>query len=165
MWRLVIPAIKCHFKQTLITSKYTDTFIHHSLEGVFYFLWQFLVDFNHCLNLVTTDLWNYDNHMTESHNRFVHNMGKCTFGIMRTAKTLIRLRNCAVWSGSSLWAYRSQGSLAINRVPREDWSDCADAQADPSLCRLHMPEGTFSNVEAQLIIKVIGYIWNFSLDP
>ena len=49
------------------------------------------------------------------------------------AKTQIRLRIRAVWSGSSLSAWRRFGSFTTHSLLRRI-SDCADAHADLSLC-------------------------------
>ena len=44
----------------------------------------------------------------------------------------------SVWSECSLSAWRHLGSLATHLAHSEDWSDWADAQADPSLRWAHM---------------------------
>ena len=54
------------------------------------------------------------------------------------AKTQISLGIRPVWSESSLSAWRNLGSLATHWAHSDDWSDWADAQADPSLRFAHM---------------------------
>ena len=80
-------------------------------------------------------------------------------------KILIRQRECAGWSESSLGAqclksdcesgqsdqsllsaWRNFASLAIkNRAQRRFWSDCANAQADLNLRWAHMSKVTFAD--------------------
>ena len=50
------------------------------------------------------------------------------------SKTQISLGMRPVWSECSLSAWRKLGSLATHLAHSKDWSDWADAQADPSLC-------------------------------
>ena len=56
---------------------------------------------------------------------------------VRPAKTQISLGIRPVWSESSLSAWRKLGSLATHKAQSEDWSHCADAQADLSLRWAH----------------------------
>ena len=58
---------------------------------------------------------------------------------MCAQQTLISLGICPVWSESSLSAWRKLGSLATHWAHSELWSDWVDAQADLSLCWVHMP--------------------------
>ena len=46
-------------------------------------------------------------------------------------------------------------------VDNEDWSDCLDVQADLSLSWVHMSEGTFSHVAAQIMFICCNYDKNF----
>ena len=82
---------------------------------------------------------------------------------MRPAKIQISLRIRAGWSESSLGAFLLAMDAKFPYADNEDWSDCANAQADLSLRWVHMWEGTFSHVAAHIILKmsrmVIG-IWN-----
>ena len=64
-------------------------------------------------------------------------MTKLTKWHVCPAKTQISLGIHPVWSESSLSAWRKLGSLATHWAHSEDWSDWADAQADPSLCWAH----------------------------
>ena len=52
---------------------------------------------------------------------------------MHPAKTQISLSIHLVWSESSLWAQGVAKDPAFLHKDSELWSDCADAQADPSL--------------------------------
>ena len=56
-----------------------------------------------------------------------------------------------VWSKSSLSAWRKLGSLATHLAHSEDWSDCADAQADPSPGWSHKPYCRFCRALAHFI--------------
>ena len=62
--------------------------------------------------------------------------------------TQIRLRTCAVWSVFVVHMKK----LCILGYPKcaqwRFWSDCANAQADPTLCWAHMSEGTCSDIAA-----------------
>ena len=49
---------------------------------------------------------------------------------VRPAKTQISLGIRPVWSESSLSTWRKLGFLATHWAHSEDWSDCADTQAD-----------------------------------
>ena len=62
---------------------------------------------------------------------------KPTIWHVRPAKTQISLGIRPVWSESSLSAWRNIKSLATQWAHSEDWSDWADAQADPSLRWVH----------------------------
>ena len=62
---------------------------------------------------------------------------KPTIWHVRPAKTQISLGICPVWSESSLSAWRNIKSLATQWAHSKDWSDRADAQADPSLRWAH----------------------------
>ena len=48
-------------------------------------------------------------------------------------------------------AWRKLGSLATNSAHSEDWSDGADAQADPSLCWVHRSFCWFWHKAAQIL--------------
>ena len=74
---------------------------------------------------------------------------KHTFEPVHPATIQISLRIRAVWSESSLDAYWIAKDARFLHADNEDWSDCADAQADLSLHWTHMSEGTFSHVTAQ----------------
>ena len=56
----------------------------------------------------------------------------------RPANSQISLGIRHVWSVSSLSGWRKLGSLATHWGHSEDWSDWADAQADLSLCWVHI---------------------------
>ena len=60
-------------------------------------------------------------------------MTKPTKWPLRPVKTQINLGVCPVWLESLLSAWRNIGSSATHWAHCEDWSDCADAQADLSL--------------------------------
>ena len=60
--------------------------------------------------------------------------------------------DCAVWSESSVGAFWIVKDAEFPHVDNKDWSDLVDAQADLSLRWLHISEGTFSQVPAQLIL-------------
>ena len=61
----------------------------------------------------------------------------------------ISLRIRAVLLESSLGAFWIAEDAQILHAENEDWSDCADVQADLSLLWTHISEGTFSHVAAQ----------------
>ena len=63
-----------------------------------------------------------------------HTPDKTNKVTVRPAKTQISQGICPVWSESSLSAWKKLGPLATHLAHSEDWSDWADAQADPSLC-------------------------------
>ena len=63
------------------------------------------------------------------------NTAKQTRWPVRTAKTQISLGICPVWSESSLCAQWVAKNPRFLPADSKDWSDWADAQADPSLCR------------------------------
>ena len=68
------------------------------------------------------------------------------------AKTQIRLGICPVWSESSLCAqWVAKDPQLSSCGQRRLWSDWADAQADLSLRRAHMPHCWFCHVAAQFI--------------
>ena len=73
-----------------------------------------------------------------SRNGRKHNLGH-----VHPAKIQISLRVRAVWSESSPVAFWISIDTKFLYADNEDWSDCADAQADLSLRWAHMPEGTF----------------------
>ena len=82
---------------------------------------------------------------------FLHmscNVGKRTFRHVRTTKTQISLRICAVWSASLLSAWRNYASLAFQSAQRRFRSTCAIAQVDLNLCWAHVFEATISEVPA-----------------
>ena len=79
-------------------------------------------------------------------------MTKPTKWHLRPAKTQISLGMCPVWSESSLSAWSNIGSSATHGVHCEDWSDLADAQADPSLCWAHRSFWWFCHKAAQIMI-------------
>ena len=72
---------------------------------------------------------------------------------VRPANTQISLGICSVWSESSLSAWRKLGSLATHWAHSEDWSDWADAQADLSLCWVHVPFCWFCHKVAHICVK------------
>ena len=62
----------------------------------------------------------------------------------------------AVWSNSSLSAWRNFAFFTIQNAPRRRfWSDCANAQSDLNLCWAHMSNGTFSDNGALLFYSGI----------
>ena len=69
------------------------------------------------------------------------NVRKRTFRHVLSAKIQISLRIRAVWSESSLGAFWIAKIAKFLHADNEDWSDCADAQADLSLRLAHMSEG------------------------
>ena len=73
---------------------------------------------------------------------------------VRPVKTQIKLGICPVWSESSLSAWRKVGSLATHWAHSEDWSDWADAQADLSLCWVHISVCWFCHEAAQIIFPL-----------
>ena len=66
------------------------------------------------------------------------------------AKTQISLGIRPVWSDSSLCAQWVAKQPSFLHADSEDWSDWADAQADPSLCWAHMSLCWFCHEAAQL---------------
>ena len=85
-----------------------------------------------------------------------HNVKERTVGHTRPAKIQISLRIRAVWSESSLGAFRiaKDANLFLHvRGQWRLWSDCADAQADLSLRWEHTPEGGFSLVATQMSMR------------
>ena len=67
-----------------------------------------------------------------------HSMRKCVFGNMRTAKTLIRLRGCAVWSGPRCPQTESLDTMkCFNWEQMPEW-DFAHVQGDvnPHISRM-----------------------------
>ena len=84
------------------------------------------------------------------------NFRKRTFRHVRLAKIQVSLRICAIWSESSLGAFRMAKDVKFLHADNEDWSDSTDAQADLSLLWAHMLEGTFSHVYFSKKIYVAG---------
>ena len=80
-----------------------------------------------------------------------HLMTKPTKWHVRPAKTQISLGIHPAWSESSLSTWRKLGPLATHCVHTEDWSDWADAQADLSLCWVHMPFCCFCHAAAHIL--------------
>ena len=78
------------------------------------------------------------------------NVRKHAFGHVRPVKIQISLRICAGWSESSLGAWWIARDAIFLHADKEDWSDCANAQADLSLPLAHMSGGTFSHVATQM---------------
>ena len=68
---------------------------------------------------------------------------------MRPAKIQISLRIRAGWSESSLGIFWIAKVAKFLQADNEDWSDCADAQADLSFRREQISEGTFSPLRLQ----------------
>ena len=66
-------------------------------------------------------------------------------------KTQIRLGICRVWSASSLSPWRNLGFSFTQWVHSEDWSDCADVQADQSLHWVHRSFCWFCHAAAHLL--------------
>ena len=77
------------------------------------------------------------------------NVRKRTFEYVLPAKIQISLHIRAVWSKSSLGAFWITKDATYHQWRL--WSDFAYAQADLSLRWVHMSEGTFSHVEAQIV--------------
>ena len=57
---------------------------------------------------------------------------------MCTSKMQISMHICPVWSETLLSAWSYLRSLASHWAHSEDWSDCADVQADLSHCWVHV---------------------------
>ena len=92
-------------------------------------------------------------------------MRKRTFGYVRPTKTQISLGIRAVWSESSLSAWRKLFILGYPIFAQWGfWSDWANAQADLNLHWMHMFEGTFSDVEAHFF-SVIMKTCLYNFDP
>ena len=77
-----------------------------------------------------------------------YNFRKRTVSHLRPAKIQISLQ---VWLESSLGTFCEAKATKFLHADNEDWSDCADVQADFSLRRAHMPVGTFSYVAGRII--------------
>ena len=77
-------------------------------------------------------------------------------------KTQISLVIRTVWLGSSLFAWRNFASLFIRYAPSEDYDETVNAQAGRDLSKAYMPEGTFSDVSAQ-ILKTLVQLFEASL--
>ena len=71
---------------------------------------------------------------------------KVPHGTYTQMKTRTGLRVPAVWSESSLSAWRNVVSLAIKNAPSENSDQTANAQADLVRRWAHMSEGAFSDV-------------------
>ena len=69
---------------------------------------------------------------------------------VRPAKTQISLGIRPVWSEFSLCAQWVAKNPSFLHADSKDWSDWADAQADPSLCWAHMPFCWFCPEAAQM---------------
>ena len=69
---------------------------------------------------------------------------------VRPAKTQITLGIRQVWSASSLYAQWVAKDPRFLHADSEDWSDWADAQADLSRRRAHMPFCWFCHEAAQI---------------
>ena len=86
-------------------------------------------------------------------------LSRCTTKAIRwpvcSVKTQISLGIRPVWSDSLLSSYRSSGSLATHEVHREDWSDCADAQADLILCWVHRSFCWFCHAVAHFVFGIL----------
>ena len=80
-------------------------------------------------------------------------MTKPTKWHVRPAKTQISLGIRRVWSESSLCTQWVAKGPSFLHADSEDWSDWADAQADPSLRWAHMPFYWFRHEAAQIIWK------------
>ena len=91
------------------------------------------------------------------------NVRKRTFWYVRPTKTEISLRIRAVWSQSSLSAWKNFASLTIQTTPSEDSDQTANAQADQNLRWAHMSEGTFSDVVAHLSLGILNSCWKGNL--
>ena len=89
-----------------------------------------------------------------------HSMTKPTKLPVCPAKTQISLGIRPIWSESSLSAWRKLGSLATHWVQSEDWSEWADAQADPSLHWAHRHFVGF--VMLWLIFPIYGNLYTAS---
>ena len=86
-----------------------------------------------------------------SHEQYINrNFRKRTFGYMRPANVQFSLRIRAVWSESSLGAFWIVMDAKFLNADKDDWSDCAHAQTDLSLCWAHMQEDTFFHVALHL---------------
>ena len=86
-----------------------------------------------------------------------HNVKKRTFLHVRPTKTQINLRIRAVWSESSLYAWRKLCVLGYSKCAK--WiffSNCANAQTDLKLRWTHMSEGTVSDILANLYFNSYG---------
>ena len=80
-----------------------------------------------------------------------HIFRKLIFWRVRPVKIHISLHIRAVWSESSLGAFWIANDAKFLHADNEDWSDCADVQADLSLHWAHMSEATYSHVAAQIL--------------
>ena len=74
---------------------------------------------------------------------------KRIFGHVRPPKIQIRLRECAVWSESSVGAFRIPKDAQFPHVDNKDWSECVKSSMGAHV------KGTFSHVAAHLILKII----------
>ena len=70
--------------------------------------------------------------------------------IVRPAKTQISLGIRPVSSESSLGAQWVAKDPSFLQADSQDWADWADAQADLSLCWVHMPFCLFCHEEAHI---------------
>ena len=91
------------------------------------------------------------------------NVRKRTFGHVRPVKIQISLRISAVWSESSLGAFRIAKDAKFLYADNEDWPYCAEAQADLSLRWAHMSEGAFPHVAVYIDQLVFHTWWNIGV--
>ena len=82
-------------------------------------------------------------------------MRKRTLWHVRLQMTQISLHFSAVWSKSSLSAWRNIALLASQNAPSEDSDQTAHAQSDQNLHWAHISGGIISDVEAQLITPYV----------
>ena len=79
------------------------------------------------------------------------NVRKRTLEHLQPVKIQFSLLIRTVWSEYSLDAFWITKDAKFLNADNEDWTDCADAQTDMSLCWVYTSEETFSNVSRRLL--------------
>ena len=103
-----------------------------------------------------TSTWRTDHNIFQSTFQYTdtddmsRNVRKRTFGYVRPAKIQFRLRICAVWSGSSLGAFRIAENAEFLYLDNEDSGGQTAQRADLSRRKTNKSKGTFSLVGAPL---------------
>ena len=94
-------------------------------------------------------LWDQWTHLEQFENKMSRNIRKRNFRYVRPAKIQISLLIRAVWSESSLSAFRIAQDAKFLHEDNED----ADAQVDLSLHLAHMFEGVRGSFENRISLK------------
>ena len=93
------------------------------------------------------------------------NVRKHTFAHVRPAKIQISLRTSAVWSESSLGAFRIAKDAKFLHADTKDWSDCTNAQTGLSICcaarvrRYGFSRWVYRLDDLSLVILITDGVW------